>query len=110
MDIDVITYNPCEVKDLRFNRRQYRQAMDRGIYFEIPYSFMLQDSTMRKRIIQMSHLYHSIGKSMVNFLNGELSYKSEQNTTGYLVGLQFEFNICKVKSWADIYVLLDNLC
>jgi hypothetical protein len=68
MDIDIITYHPTEVKELRFNRKHYRQATERGIFFEIPYSFMLRDSTIRKKIIQMSHLYHSIGKSRVSYL------------------------------------------
>ncbi|KAI9555235.1 hypothetical protein GHT06_017750 [Daphnia sinensis] len=63
MDVDIITYHPMETKEIRFNRRQYHQATDRGIFFEIPYAFMLRDSTMRKKIIHMSHQYHSIGKS-----------------------------------------------
>jgi len=63
MDIDIITYDPDAVTELRFNRKQYRQATDRGIFFEIPYSAMLRDSSLRKKIIHMSHLFHSIGKS-----------------------------------------------
>jgi len=65
MDIDIITYDPDVVTDVRFNRKQYHQATDRGIFFEIPYSLMLRDSSLRKKIIHMSHLYHAIGKSKV---------------------------------------------
>ena len=65
MDVDIITYHPTETKEVRFNRKHYRQATDRGIFFEIPYSFMLRDSTMRKKIIQMAHMFHSVGKSRV---------------------------------------------
>ncbi|XP_046437836.1 ribonuclease P protein subunit p30-like [Daphnia pulex] len=64
MDIDIITYHPTETKELlRFTRKHYRQATDRGIFFEIPYSHMLRDSSNRKKIIQISHLYHTVGKS-----------------------------------------------
>jgi RNase P/RNase MRP subunit p30 len=65
MDIDIITYHPTEVKEQRFNRKHYNLATERGIFFEIPYSFMLRDASLRKKIIQTSHLYHSIGKSRV---------------------------------------------
>lgn len=63
MDVDIITYDPEAVTEIRFNRRQYRQATARGLFFEIPYSLMLKDSSMRKKIITTSHLYHAIGKS-----------------------------------------------
>jgi len=65
MDVDIITYDPEAVTEIRFNRRQYRQATARGLFFEIPYSLMLKDSSMRKKIITTSHLYHAIGKSKV---------------------------------------------
>lgn len=66
MEVDIITYSPADVvKDFHFPRRQYRQATDRGIFFEIPYSCLLRDSNMRKKIIQMAHLYHAVGKSKV---------------------------------------------
>jgi RNase P/RNase MRP subunit p30 len=69
MDIDIITYHPTETKELlRFTRKHYRQATDRGIFFEIPYSHMLRDSSNRKKIIQISHLYHTVGKSRVRFI------------------------------------------
>lgn len=68
MDVDIITYHPIDTKEVRFNRRQYHQATDRGIFFEIPYAFMLRDSSMRKKIIQISHQYHAVGKSRVRLL------------------------------------------
>lgn len=65
LDIDIITYDPETSTDFRFNRRQYRQATERGIYYELPYAQLLKDATARRRIIQAAHTYHSVGKSRV---------------------------------------------
>ena len=65
MEVDIITYDPSVATEVRFNRKQYRLAADRGIYFELSYSSMLRDSSLRKKMIYMSHLYHAIGKSKV---------------------------------------------
>merc|ERR1712071_690805 len=65
MEVDIITYDPSVATEVRFNRKQYRMGADRGIYFELSYSSMLRDSSLRKKMIYMSHLYHAIGKSKV---------------------------------------------
>lgn len=41
----------------------YNLAIDRGMFFEIMYAPAIHDSTLRKNIINMSHLYHTYGKS-----------------------------------------------
>merc|ERR1712071_511659 len=49
MEVDIITYDPSVATEVRFNRKQYRLAADRGIYFELSYSSMLRDSSLRKK-------------------------------------------------------------
>lgn len=66
MDVDIISLISNESKEVHFNRRQYVQATDRGMYFEIPYSLMLRDTNSRRKIIQLAHSYHSVGKSKVS--------------------------------------------
>ena len=66
MAVDIISFaSDVEFKDIRPNRRQYLQATARGIFFEIPYAWMILDAGMRKKIIFVAHTYHSIGKSKV---------------------------------------------
>lgn len=45
------------------NRKLYNVLKDRNVYFELMYSPAIRDSTSRKNIIHMSHLYHAYGKS-----------------------------------------------
>ncbi|XP_026755571.2 ribonuclease P protein subunit p30 [Galleria mellonella] len=63
MDIDVITFEPeCRIP-FKMSRKLYRQAIERGIFFELMYSPAIRDSTSRKNIISTAHMYHAIGKS-----------------------------------------------
>lgn len=63
MDIDVITFEPEGRIPFKVNRKLYRQAVERGIFFELMYSPVIRDSTARKNIISNSHIYHAVGKS-----------------------------------------------
>ncbi|CAG9795315.1 unnamed protein product [Diatraea saccharalis] len=63
MDIDLITFEPENRIPFKVNRKLYRQAIERGIFFEIMYSPAIRDSTSRKNIISTAHTYHAVGKS-----------------------------------------------
>lgn len=63
MDVDIISFSPEARSVLKINRKLYKQAVERGVFFEIMYAPALKDSTCRKNIIQRAHLYHAIGKS-----------------------------------------------
>ena len=66
MDIDIISFDPENAGVGKCTRKMYCLAVSRGISFEIVYSPAIRDSTARKNIIQMSHIYHAIGKSKVS--------------------------------------------
>ncbi|XP_059056653.1 ribonuclease P protein subunit p30 [Achroia grisella] len=63
MDIDIITFQPESKIPFKINRKLYRQATERGIFFELMYSPAIRDATSRKNIISTAHMYHAIGKS-----------------------------------------------
>lgn len=63
MDIDIITFEPESRIPFKVSRKLYRQAIERGIFFEIMYSPAIRDTTSRKNIISTAHTYHAVGKS-----------------------------------------------
>ncbi|KAM3960999.1 LOW QUALITY PROTEIN: ribonuclease P protein subunit Rpp30 [Aphomia sociella] len=63
MDIDIITFDPETRVPFKMSRKLYRQAIERGVFFELMYSPTIKDSTSRKNVISTAHMYHAIGKS-----------------------------------------------
>lgn len=63
MDADMITFIPEIRLPFKTSRKLYRQAVDRGLFFEIMYAPTIKDSTAKKNIISTAHTYHAIGKS-----------------------------------------------
>ncbi|XP_028028878.1 ribonuclease P protein subunit p30 [Bombyx mandarina] len=63
MDIDIISFETEGRIPFKVHRKLYKQAVDRGIFFEIMYSPIIRDSTARKNIISNAHVYHTVGKS-----------------------------------------------
>ncbi|XP_045765460.1 ribonuclease P protein subunit p30 [Maniola jurtina] len=63
LDIDVITFDPQIRIPFKVSRKLYRQAVERGIFFELMYSAAIRDSMSRKNIISTAHNYHAVGKS-----------------------------------------------
>jgi ribonuclease P/MRP protein subunit RPP1 len=63
MDVDVITFEPESRIPFKVSRKLYRQAAERGIFFELMYSPAIRDSTARKNIITTAHIYYAVGKS-----------------------------------------------
>lgn len=63
LDIDVITFEAQTKIPFKISRKLYRQAVERGLFFELMYSPAIRDSTSRKNIISTAHNYHAIGKS-----------------------------------------------
>ena len=48
---------------VRWNRKLYNECVEKHMYFELPYAPAIRDSTVRRRIIRQSHIYHAVGKS-----------------------------------------------
>ncbi|XP_041970700.1 ribonuclease P protein subunit p30 [Aricia agestis] len=63
LDVDIVTFEPETRMPYRISRKLYRQAVERGIFFELMYSPAIKDSTCRRNIISNAHNYHAIGKS-----------------------------------------------
>ena len=48
---------------VRWTRKLYNECVEKNMYFELPYAPAIRDSTVRRRIIRQSHIYHAVGKS-----------------------------------------------
>lgn len=64
-DIDIISIVPESRPPYRLSRKLYNMAVDKNIFFEIPYGSAIVDATCRKNIIAIAHQYFTIGKSKV---------------------------------------------
>ncbi|CAH0729242.1 unnamed protein product, partial [Brenthis ino] len=63
LDTDIITFEAQTKIPFKVSRKLYRQAVERGIFFELMYAPAIRDSTSRKNIISTAHNYHAVGKS-----------------------------------------------
>lgn len=63
---DVVTIKSA-YSGLKFNRKLYLQAVERGVHFEIQYADILNEST-RKYALHYSHLFYIFGKSRVSLI------------------------------------------
>ena len=48
---------------VKWTRKLYNECVEKHMYFELPYAPAIRDSTVRRRIIRQSHIYHAVGKS-----------------------------------------------
>ena len=67
---DIITYNIDTVR-IRLNRKFYYCAVRRNLFFELKYSPIILDSTVRKATIARAHQYHMVGKSKAIIISSE---------------------------------------
>uniref|UniRef100_A0A146KR35 Ribonuclease P protein subunit p30 n=1 Tax=Lygus hesperus TaxID=30085 RepID=A0A146KR35_LYGHE len=63
-EIDIITFEPENKVPWKISRKLYKQAVERMIFFELPYVPAIMDSSCRKNTIFLSHAYFTTGKSM----------------------------------------------
>lgn len=63
LDVDIITFEPETKLPFKISRKLYRQAVEKGMFFELMYTPAIKDSTSRKNIISTAHTYHAVGKS-----------------------------------------------
>lgn len=63
LDVDIITFEPETQLPFKISRKLYRQAIEKGMFFELMYTPAIRDSTSRKNIISTAHIYHAVGKS-----------------------------------------------
>ena len=78
---------------VRWNRKLYNECVDKNMYFEIPYSPAIRDSTVRRRVIRQSHIYHAVGKSKNIIISSDAKHVLELRgphdvaNLGHLLGL-----------------------
>lgn len=63
LEADILSFDPENKFGLKLNRKTYTQLVDKGYHMELTYGPAIQDSSKRKNLIHLSHLYHTFGKS-----------------------------------------------
>jgi len=91
---DMVCFDPDTVKDVKWSRKLYNECVrDKNMFFEIPYSPCIRDSTARRRIIAQAHNYHAVGKSKAIIISSEaltpleLRGPHDVANLGYIFGL-----------------------
>ncbi|XP_053603533.1 ribonuclease P protein subunit p30 [Plodia interpunctella] len=111
MDVDVITFDPQTRIPFKISRKLYRQAVERGLFFELMYAQAIRDSTARKNIISTAHTYHAIGKSKNIFISSGAENLSQVRNVhdvinlGFLLGLNSNESLNTVKNNARRLIL-----
>ena len=62
---------------VRWNRKLYNECVEKNMYFELPYAPAIRDSTIRRRIIRQSHIYHAVGKSKNVLISSDANHVLE---------------------------------
>ena len=61
---DILAFDPnLEVENFYWNRRIYRELLDKHVSFELLYGDMILDREFRQKIIRISYEYHTHSKS-----------------------------------------------
>lgn len=89
LDIDVITFDPSNRIPFKVSRKLYRQAVERGIFFELMYSPAIRDATARKNIISTAHNYHAVGKSRNIVVNSGAEDSMQVRDVNDIINLGF---------------------
>ncbi|CAG9863082.1 unnamed protein product [Phyllotreta striolata] len=100
VEADIYSYNPENKFTARLTRKMYNKIVQHGYYFELQYSHAIEDSTKRKNLIHVSHMYHSTGKSKnVFFSSGAKNLNLIRNPYDILsLGFLFGLNELQCKS------------
>ena len=90
---DILCFDPERVKDVQYSRKLYMDCVNRDMFFEIPYSPCIRDSTARRRIIAQSHTYHAVGKSKSIIISSEALATLELRGPHDVANLGFIFGL-----------------
>lgn len=61
---DILSFDPSiEVEKFRFNRKIYRELLDKHVAFELVYGPMIEDREHRGKIMSLGYAYNVAGKS-----------------------------------------------
>lgn len=98
MDIDVISFEKEGRLPFKVIRKLYRQAVERGIFFEIMYSPAIRDSTARKNIITNAHTYFTVGKSKNLIITSAAESDFHLRTVCDVISMGFLFGLSSNQS------------
>ncbi|KAG7308038.1 hypothetical protein JYU34_006678 [Plutella xylostella] len=105
MDVEIITFAPETRIPFKVSRKLYRQAAERGIFFELMYSAAIKDTTARKNIISTAHNYHAVGKSKNLILSSGAEQPAQVRGIHDVINLGF---LLGVNSNEGIKLILNN--
>jgi len=61
---DILSFNPSlEVEKFYWNRKLYREILDKHVSFELVYGPMIEDREFRSKIMSLGYIYNVAGKS-----------------------------------------------
>ena len=100
---DIICFDPDSVKDVLWSRKLYMECVNRDMFFEIPYSPCIRDSTLRRRIIAQAHNYHAVGKSRAIFISSEAMTPLELRGPYDVANLGFLFGLNEQQGKAAVH-------
>jgi ribonuclease P/MRP protein subunit RPP1 len=62
---DILSYDPFldDVESFRWNRKLYREILDKHVSFELMYGPMIENREFRQTMISLAYAYNSFGKS-----------------------------------------------
>ena len=92
---------------VRWTRKLYNECVEKNMYFELPYAPAIRDSTVRRRIIRQSHIYHAVGKSKNVIISSDAKHVLELRgphdvaNLGHLFGLNEQQGKFAVSSMAN---------
>jgi ribonuclease P/MRP protein subunit RPP1 len=101
-DADIFCFNPENKNHVKRNRKMYKQLIDRGYHFEIPYSPAIEDSSKRKNIIHTAHLYHTYIKSRNVIISSSASSPSLLRGPYDIINLAFIFGLNEQQAKSSI--------
>lgn len=105
LDVDIITFeSECRIP-FKISRKLYRQAVERGIFFELMYSPAIKDSTSRKNIISTAHTYHAVGRSKNIIVSSGAENDTQVRDVHDVINLGF---ILGLNSSQSLEVIKDN--
>ncbi|CAH1129938.1 unnamed protein product [Ceutorhynchus assimilis] len=93
LEADILSFDVETRLNLRLQRKLFTQLVDRNYHLELTYGPAIEDSTKRKNLINISHLFHTYGKSKnIIFSSGAEFYMHIRNpydviSLGFLFGL-----------------------
>ncbi|XP_066250968.1 ribonuclease P protein subunit p30 isoform X1 [Euwallacea similis] len=98
LEADILSYDPQNKLNLKLNRKMYSQLIEKGFHFELTYAPAIQNSSKRRNLINLSHLYHTYGKSRnIIFSSGAISPNFIRGPYD-IISLGFLFGLSELQS------------